>query len=190
MTNPNLHADFTGLGVGSDIAVIDIGLQSVKGNTAFLILFLTGKFSTAETSGAVDLDTVGTVVHSKLDSTLHRTAETDTTLKLLSNALSHQLSIGLSAADFNDVKKQLFALSQFGEFGTELIKHFTFGSDKVAGTGRVNGNAHATGEALDLNACNSSSRMHLADASTDLKILLQPVTEQSTSGVFLVGEPA
>ena len=122
MTNPNLHADFSGLSVGSDIAVIDISLQSMKGNTAFLVLLFTGELCTAETAGTVDLDTIGTVIHCKLDGALHSTAEADTALKLLSNALSHQLSIGLSAADFNDVNEKLFVRSQLSKLGTELVK--------------------------------------------------------------------
>ena len=190
MANPNLHTDFTGLSVGIDVAVINIGLQSMKGNTAFLILFLAGEFCATETAGAIDFDTIGTIIHRKLNSTFHRTAETDTTFELLSDAFGHQLSIGLSAADLNDVHEHLFTGGQLGEGDAKCFEILTFFADQNTGASGVNSNTHSAGEAFDLNTCNSSGRTHLTDAGADLKILLQPVTEQSTSGVFLIGEPA
>ena len=85
------------------VATVNIGTQRVKWNRTFDYFFTTGHFSVVETSGNLDTNALCSGVHSVLCSHFGCTAEVDTTFKLTSDVLSHQLSSEFRTLNFLDV---------------------------------------------------------------------------------------
>ena len=177
MTNPNFDADLTGSRVRLNETVVDVRFQRVKRHPTFFVLLFTGKLSSAQTTGAVDLDTVGTHIHSGLDGALHGTAETDTTLQLLSNALSHELRTSFGTAHFCDFDENFFIGGQFRNRCTQRIQLGTFFADQDTRAGGNDGDTHAIGKTLDLNTGNCRGGEFFLDEFTDFLVLMEPVTQ-------------
>src|SRR5699024_10190407 len=112
LVDPNLHADAAVGGGSLSEAVLDVGTDGLQGNGAFVVALGAGDFGAAQTAGAGNLDALGTQAGGLLHGLLHGPAKGDPLLQLLSNVLSHQLSVQVGAANLHDV--QVHALAQPG----------------------------------------------------------------------------
>ena len=104
LVDPDLHADAAEGGGGLSEAVVDVGTQSLQGDGTLVIVLGAGDLTTAQTTGAVDLDALGAGTHGTAHGILHGTAVGDTLLQLSGDVLGHQLSVHIGVADLDDVQ--------------------------------------------------------------------------------------
>ena len=151
-----------------------------------MILLGAGDVRTGQTAGALDLNTLGTTLHSAADALLHGAAERDAALQLAGNVLSNQLSVGVDVANLNDVHvggladHLLDLLTQLLDLSTLLANDHAglCAVDVHAQTGRTVLRINA---ALDLDLGHAGSVQLLLQGAADLVILDQGVAE------FLLG---
>ena len=95
--------------------VIDIGTKSLKRNCAFMIMFRSCDFRTAETAGKSYFDSLCSEAHRSADSLFHGTAECDSLFELRCNAFSYELSVHIGALNLCYVDRNSFAQYQRGD---------------------------------------------------------------------------
>ncbi len=119
--NPDLDTDDTHRGLGFGGSVIDVGAQRMKRDGALIILLGAGNFRTAETTTADDLAALGAHAHRRLHRTLHRAAESDTSLKLRGDVLGNKLRVRLSLTNLLDVRSHKVALRELLQLSLKLL---------------------------------------------------------------------
>ena len=154
LADPNLDTDLAGGGVGFCETIVDIGSQGVERNGTLAGPLDAGDFSAVDTAAGLDLDTLNAHVHGDLHCTLHRTLESDTTLELLRDRLSDELSIGVCALDFLDLEVDFF-LRHLLELGTHRLDIATLAAED---------NTRASAEECDANAVGVTLDEDLGDA--------------------------
>src|SRR5690606_22121944 len=87
--------------------VVDIRAQRMQRHPAFTVPLRPGDLGTAEPTGAIDADALGTQPHRGLHGTLHRPTEGNPALKLLRNVLGDQQRVDLRLPHFLDVEEHL-----------------------------------------------------------------------------------
>jgi hypothetical protein len=107
----------------------------------------TGDLGAAETAAADDLDAFGTQTHRRLHRALHGTAEGDTALELIGDALRDELGVDFRLADLDDVQLDVdlvIAPASCAAFDVRALL-----ADDDTGTGSVDRNAAQLGRTLD-----------------------------------------
>src|SRR5690606_6607275 len=128
--------------------VLDVGAQGVQGHTAFAIPFGTSDLDAVQTTGAHDLDALGTQTHGVLHGALHRTTELDTHFELLGDGIGHQLSVSFRLADFFDVDVHRHA-HQALQISLQVFDVLAALADDDAGACRINRDTGVLGRTLD-----------------------------------------
>ena len=142
----------------------------------------TGDLAAAQTAGAAALDALGTGAHSAGHGVLHGAAVRNTLLQLLSDVLSHQLSVHLGVADFHDVQLDLLA-DHLLHSQTILLDLLTALADDNTGTGAVQVDGNGVIAALDLNLGNAGTVQGLLEILADLLILDDQVADLLFTGI-------
>ena len=172
LENPDLDPTHAISGVRFGFGIIDMGAQRVQWHTAFTILFDAGNFSTTQTTAAHDLDTFGAESHRRLHRALHGTAEGDTALELVGNALRHELGIDFWLADFDDVERHIRRRHLADRLAQRFNVRALFTDDNT-GTRGIDRDAAQLGRTLDHHLRNRSLRQRFHDELADVQIFEQ-----------------
>src|SRR6185295_9286810 len=107
LVHPDLDADDPVGGARFGEAVIDVGLQGVERQAAFLIPLGARDLGAAQAARDHDLDPLGAEAEGRLHRLLHRPAEGDAALELAGDRLAHELRVELGTLDLLDVDVDL-----------------------------------------------------------------------------------
>src|SRR5699024_7654933 len=105
--NPDFNADFAVSGVCFCETIVDVSTQCLQRNGSFMVMLASSDFSSAQTAGNLNFDTLCTQLHGTADALFHCTTERDTSLQLRSDVLSNQLCVFIWLFNFNNVNKYL-----------------------------------------------------------------------------------
>src|SRR6266508_6589797 len=123
-------------------------------------------------AGASDLDPLRAEPQGRLDSLLHRAAESHSALELQRDRLRHELRVGLRALDFNDVDVD-FGLHPLLELVAELVHLGAALADDDARPGSLDVDLQPVGEALDVHFGHASVRQSPLQLLAQLEVLVQ-----------------
>ena len=183
MIDPYLDADFA---VGCDRlseTIIDIRSQCVKGNITLAVFFAPRDFSTVQSSGAENLDSLRTGLHRSADRLLHCSSEGDSVLQRIGDALCSKLSVQFASSDLFDGDRDIL-VCQFLKIFLQFIDSRAGTSDDHTRSGCQNSNLHfVLGSSLDQDSCDSCSIQRLLDELSDLIIFSEKFREVVLAGV-------
>ena len=134
LVDPALDADDAIQGTSFGKTVVERNTESLERHLAFAISFSTGDVSATKTASTTETNSFGTEFHGGLECTLHRTAETNTALKLNGNLLSDQLGVELRLANFDDVDFDLGTLAEAGNIFGHHLDFLALATDDQPGT--------------------------------------------------------
>src|SRR5574343_1029151 len=172
LVNPDLDTDYAVGRQRLGSCVVDVSAQGVQRHTTFTIPLATGNFGAVQTTCAHDLDALGAKAHRVLHRTLHRSAEHDPLLELLSDGIGDQLRIDFRLADFFNRHMDGNAHDAL-KVRTKLFDVFALLADDHTRTGGVNGDASILGRTLDEHATNGGVSKLALQILTNLDIFLQ-----------------
>ena len=158
-------------------------------DTALFVLLFTRQLGTAQTAGAVDLDSIDAHLHRSLDGALHRAAETDPAFQLLRDAFGDQLRVRFRAADFDDLGEDFLARNELGDLRTERVELGALLADQKPRTRRGDNDPHPVREPLDLDSRNRRGGELLLDELADRKVLMEPLAKQILAAERLARKP-
>ena len=141
----------------------------MQGHTTFAIPLGTGDLGTVQTTGAHDLDALGTQAHGVLHGAFHGAAEHDALFQLLGDGISDQLSIHLRLADFLDVDVHGHA-QHLGQLDLQTLDVLALLADHDTRTSRVDGDACVLGRTLDQHAANRGVLQALLEELAHLQV--------------------
>ncbi len=148
----------------------------MQGDAALAIGFLAGDLGAAETACERDLDALGTEAHRAADGLLHRAAESDAALELLSNVLSDERGVHIRLLDLSDV--DVDALLRVAlEACLDLLDARAAATDDHARLCRVDRELEAVLAALRLDPRNTGCLQAALQIITDLDIFMQVLCE-------------
>src|SRR5690606_3207720 len=104
---PNLDTDLAVSGLCFRDGIINVGAQSVQRHTSFHVALDARHVRTAQTTGALDLNALGSGLNRLTDGLLHRATERHATLQLLLDAVSENLGFQVRLLDFEHVEDRL-----------------------------------------------------------------------------------
>ena len=166
LEDPHLDPDDPIGGTGFGKAVVDIRSQGVQRNTAFALPFGAGNFSSAQTAGTGNLDSLATELRSNSNGPFHGPAECDTTFELAGDILCNKLGIGFGATNFVHLDREV-RLEPVLEFGTKFFDFNALASDD---------NARTSGEKNQANLVCSPFDLNLGDAGM-IQLFLDELSE-------------
>jgi NAD(P)-dependent dehydrogenase (short-subunit alcohol dehydrogenase family) len=158
-------------GIRAESEVAEV-LDELRAAGAPEVIYCQGDVGTAESTGALDTDTLGAEAHGSLDGLLHGATESDTALQLEGYILSYETGLNLGLFNLLDVEEN-FLTSELGEVG---LDHFNLGAlaaDNDAGAGSVNLDADAVGCALDENLGHGSALKFFHQRVADDLVLVE-----------------
>src|SRR6201992_988842 len=183
LEDPDLDAAGTERGERRRHAVINIGAQRMQRHPPLAIPFHPGDFSAAETTRAVDTNTLGPKKHRRSHRALHGTAECDAALELLRDRFGNQGCVELRLADFDNVDDDI-GRSDVGDALAQLVDVGALLADHDAGTRRMDRHPALLVRTLDHDPGDGRLLEFLVQDLADLHILMQQLA------VFvLAGEP-
>src|SRR6185312_1396909 len=148
LEDPDLDAAGAVGGERGRDAEIDVGAQRVQRHAAFAIPLHARDLSAAEAARTVDTDAFRTEAHRRLNGALHRAAERDTALELLSDRLGDQLRVELWLADLDNIDDHV-RVGQLRNHLAQLLNVGALLADHHAGTGRMDRHAALLMRTLD-----------------------------------------
>src|SRR5690606_6754826 len=148
--NPDLDTDNAISSQCFMLGIVDIGAQRMKRHAAFTVPFNASNFCSAQTATTNNFNTFSAQTQSRLNSTLHSAAESNTADELVTNALCHQLCVNFGLANFNNVQRHI-ARRHFAQFTAQFLDIRTLFTDDNTGAGSIDGYAASFGRTLDHN---------------------------------------
>ncbi|CUX40938.1 hypothetical protein AGR6A_Cc60252 [Agrobacterium sp. NCPPB 925] len=172
LEDPDLDAADAECGFSFGCAVVDVRTQRVQRNATFAVPFGTSDFCTTETAAAGDLDAFGAKTHCRLNSTLHRTAESHAALELLGDRLSNESCVDFRLAHFNDVEVR-FGVGHLGKLLAKLLDVRALLADDQTRASRVDRNAALLVRTLDDHLGDAGLLEFLDQVCPDLQVFMQ-----------------
>src|SRR5690606_9041317 len=148
-----------------------------------------GDLDAVQTTGAHDLDALGTEAHGVLHRAFHGAAEHDALLELLGDRVGDQLGIDFGLAHFFDVDGHRHAQLD-SQFFLQLLAVLAFLAEHHARTRRVDGDAGVLGGALDDHARDGGVLELGLQVLTHLDVFGQHAGEVAVAGVPTAGPVA
>ena len=178
--NPHLDTDTAIGGVSLSVGIVDVGTEGVQRGTTLFEVLATCDFSTADTAGDGDLDTLGTGTHRGSDGVLDGATILDTAFNLFGNVLSNEDGIHLGAFHLADVDLHILA-SELLELLAEFVDLRTGTSDNQTRTGGVDGHGEQLERTLDVNLRDASLGETGVEILTDLVVLNELLFKSSSA---------
>ena len=128
MVDPNLNAQLTVSGICFCKSIVDVSSQRMERNITFAVLFGSGDFSSAKSSGCENFYSLGTSLHRSADRLLHSSSEGHSSFQSLCDTFSSQLCIQFCSSYFFDIDDDRLACHLF-EFGFQIFNSCSGSSD-------------------------------------------------------------
>ena len=170
--HPNLNTNDAVRRHGLAVSEVDIGTKRVQRHAAFAVPFSPCDFRAAQTAGDVDTNADRAETQRRLNRTLHRPAERNAALKLLSNAFGDQRRVNFGLADFDHVQVN-FRRRQTCKFRTDAFDLLTLLADQNAGTRGMNRYAALLVRTLDDDARDTTLALILHDVGANSAVFME-----------------
>src|SRR5258708_276047 len=156
----------------------------MKWDATLTLPFAAGDVGSTQTTGALDLDTIGAERHGHLNGLLHGAAETESALQVRRNIPSDQLGLDLGLLNFLNVEEDLLT-SELSELFLDLVDFLALAANNDSGTGGEDLDANAIGGALDEDTRHRSLLELLHELRADELVFSEKETK-----LLLTREPA
>jgi hypothetical protein len=178
--NPHLDADTAIGGVSLSVGIVDVGTESVQGSATLFEVLATCDFSTADTAGDGDLDTLGTGTHGGGDGVLDGTTILDAAFNLFGDVLSNEDGVHLGALHLADVDLDILA-GELLEFLAQFVDLGASTTDDETRTGGVDGDGEQFEGTLNINLGDASLGETGVEILTNLVVLNELLFKSSSA---------